>query len=302
MPKIDIIAGFLGFGKTTFANLYLNYLVESGIKTVYIVNEFGAVGLDAEIIEGNGFNSIEVVGGCVCCTLKADIANALKEVIKTYAPERIVFEPSGIFVFENFYEVFEDRDLKESCESGLELTIVDSSAFYKINALPGSFLHNQVKNAGVLVVSKLEKFEGDRDKLVEDIKAINAEALLIAKPFTELDNSDFARIVSQESRGRMTSSDEELEHVHMHSVTVSTADRNFDYLTFQLLVQKLKSDQYGDIARAKGYLKLNGEPRLFNFTKTDVNLSPAKEVSNYRITIIGEHIDEESIEATIFDN
>ena len=73
MINIDIVSGFLGAGKTTFANMLLRYYINSGLRPVYIVNEFGKTGLDAEIIKADGFEAVEIEGGCICCTLEDDI-------------------------------------------------------------------------------------------------------------------------------------------------------------------------------------------------------------------------------------
>jgi len=73
MTKIDIVSGFLGAGKTTFANILLDYYLKSSEKTVYIVNEFGKTGLDGKIISSKGFLAFEMPNGCVCCSLQLDI-------------------------------------------------------------------------------------------------------------------------------------------------------------------------------------------------------------------------------------
>ena len=129
MVQIDMISGFLGAGKTTFANRILDYYAKKGFHPVYIVNEFGETRLDADIMEKEGFTSVEIRGGCVCCTLKGDIEIAITKVIEQYHPTHIVFEPSGVFVFNNFFEVLNSDMLRNKCEIGNVITIVDSVNF-----------------------------------------------------------------------------------------------------------------------------------------------------------------------------
>jgi len=78
MIKLDIISGFLGAGKTTFCNKILRHYLDCGLRPVFIVNEFGKTSLDAEIIKADGFDALEIEGGCICCTLKDDIAASVK--------------------------------------------------------------------------------------------------------------------------------------------------------------------------------------------------------------------------------
>ena len=124
MVKIDLISGFLGVGKTTFANMLLRYYMDHGKKPVYIVNEFGETGLDADIIKADGFEAVEVFGGCICCTLKNDITIAIDDVIKTFSPDIIVFEPSGVFIVDSFYDILKDETIEDKCEQGNSVRVV----------------------------------------------------------------------------------------------------------------------------------------------------------------------------------
>ena len=129
MVKLDMISGFLGAGKTTFSSLLLRHYMNQSLRPVYIVNEFGKAGLDADIIKSDGFEAIEMEGGCICCTLKDDVSTAIIRIIDTFAPTNIVFEPSGIFVFSNFFDIFKDPEINKRREMGSVITIIDSLNF-----------------------------------------------------------------------------------------------------------------------------------------------------------------------------
>ena len=95
MTKIDIISGFLGAGKTTFIKKILEEAIR-GEQVVLIENEFGQIGIDGGFLKDAGIEITEMNSGCICCSLVGDFGTALKEVIETYTPDRILIEPSGV--------------------------------------------------------------------------------------------------------------------------------------------------------------------------------------------------------------
>ena len=95
MTKIDIISGFLGAGKTTLIKKLLTEALK-GEQVVLIENEFGEIGIDGGFLKEAGIVINEMNSGCICCSLVGDFGEALREVIETYHPDRILIEPSGV--------------------------------------------------------------------------------------------------------------------------------------------------------------------------------------------------------------
>jgi G3E family GTPase len=95
MTKVTIISGFLGAGKTTFIRKLIEE-VYAGEKIVLIENEYGEIGIDAGFLKDAGVQITEMNSGCICCTLVGDFTEALHQVVDSYAPERIIIEPSGV--------------------------------------------------------------------------------------------------------------------------------------------------------------------------------------------------------------
>ena len=95
MTKIDIFSGFLGAGKTTLIKKLLQEAF-SGEQVVLIENEFGEIGIDGGFLKEAGIEIREMNSGCICCSLVGDFGTALREVISTYHPDRILIEPSGV--------------------------------------------------------------------------------------------------------------------------------------------------------------------------------------------------------------
>ena len=103
MIELDVISGFLGAGKTTLSNILLARYLKAGERAVYIVNEFGETDTDAGLLRSEGFTAVTLPNGCICCTLRTEMVLALRGVINTFAPTKIVFETSGIFIYDRFY-------------------------------------------------------------------------------------------------------------------------------------------------------------------------------------------------------
>ena len=92
MTKVSIISGFLGAGKTTLIKKLVSE-VFAGEKLVIIENEFGEIGIDGGFLKESGIQITEMNSGCICCSLVGDFSKALKEVLETYSPDRIIIEP-----------------------------------------------------------------------------------------------------------------------------------------------------------------------------------------------------------------
>ena len=93
--KIDIFSGFLGAGKTTLIKKLIQEAF-GGEKLVLIENEFGEIGIDGGFMREAGIQVNELNSGCICCSLVGDFREALKQVVDTYHPDRILIEPSGV--------------------------------------------------------------------------------------------------------------------------------------------------------------------------------------------------------------
>jgi putative photosynthetic complex assembly protein 2 len=94
-PEVTVLCGYLGSGKTT---LIRNLLPQLNGRVAVIVNDFGTVGIDAELIRADGKAGavIELPGGCVCCTLQKNLNGQILQLLEDYEPERIIIEPSGV--------------------------------------------------------------------------------------------------------------------------------------------------------------------------------------------------------------
>ena len=294
MIKLDIISGFLGAGKTTFVNKLLKHYMDNGLKPVCIVNEFGETGLDAQIIEADGFRAVEIEGGCICCTLKDDIAVSLMQVIKEFSPTNIVFEPSGIFIFDNFFDILKIEELKNLCEVGSIITIVDSVNFSFARAMFGGFIYNQIKNSPVIVLSKLEKPESkNADDVICDIKNINPNAIITSKIWSDWTDDDFNTVLSRQ--GKTETEHRAKHHSFLKSETVEPSEP-FTKERLDELITLCKSGKFGNLCRVKGILNVDGKRILLNIAMQDVTITDFLGPNPQTLTFIGDRIKKNKID------
>ena len=93
--RINLLFGFLGSGKTTLLRRILGERAGER-KMAVIVNEFGDVGVDGEVIAGSSVNLVELTSGCLCCTLRGSLMSAVEELREKAAVEQIVVEATGV--------------------------------------------------------------------------------------------------------------------------------------------------------------------------------------------------------------
>ena len=216
MTKIDIISGFLGAGKTTLIKKLLSESFH-GEKVVLIENEFGEIGIDGGFLKDAGVQITEMNSGCICCSLVGDFGTALKEVLDTYSPDRIIIEPSGVGKLSDVIAAVERvRDGGAPLELHSFVTVVDAvkCKIYMKNF--GEFFNNQVEHASAILLSRTQNM--DQAKLAADVAMLrphNAKAAILTTPWDQLTG---AQIVSAMEGGHDLARElmEEIGHHHDH--------------------------------------------------------------------------------------
>jgi G3E family GTPase len=90
-----IVSGFLGSGKTSLLIRLAKTAAARGKRTAILVNEIGEIGIDNQLMRQLALNVWELLGGCICCTLSADLVTTLQQLDGDYHPDLVIVEPSG---------------------------------------------------------------------------------------------------------------------------------------------------------------------------------------------------------------
>ena len=222
MTKIDIISGFLGAGKTT---LIKKLLAEAfpGEKLVLIENEFGEISIDGGFLKESGVQISEMSAGCICCSLVGDFNEALKDVQKQFAPDRILIEPSGVGKLSDVIVAVENTAAEtEDMKLNSFVTVADASKVKVYMKNFGEFYNNQIESAGTIILSRTQKLSQEKlEAAVHMLQEKNPEAAIITTPWDELDGKVILSAIEKVSLAdelleKMRAEHEEHEHHHHH--------------------------------------------------------------------------------------
>ncbi len=195
MTKIDVVSGFLGAGKTTLIKKLLKEALD-GSKTVLIENEFGEIGIDGGFLKDAGIEIKEMNSGCICCSLVGDFGTSLKEVIDTYAPERVLIEPSGVGKLSDVLKAVENVAADLDVEVNSAVAVVDASKCKMYIKNFGEFFVNQIAYAGTIILSRTDKVSQEKlHAAVEMLREHNAKATIITTPLAQLDGKDVLQTI-----------------------------------------------------------------------------------------------------------
>ena len=219
MTKIDIVSGFLGAGKTTLIKKLLNEALKDS-KVVLIENEFGEIGIDGGFLKDAGIEIKEMNSGCICCSLVGDFGTSLKEVMKTYQPERILIEPSGVGKLSDVMKAVQDVIDEHEVVLNSAVAVVDASKCKMYIKNFGEFFINQIEHAGTIILSRTGNISEDKlKKAVELIREHNTKATIITTPWDELDGKDILATIEGAAdleAELMAELKEQREHEHHH--------------------------------------------------------------------------------------
>jgi G3E family GTPase len=282
--KTTIVCGLLGSGKTTFIRSFVKHGNE---KTVVLVNDFGAAGIDGEIFSAGGIESVELPSGCVCCTLKFDLIQTIQRIVKQFTPEHLLIEPSGVASPSGVLEALECAGIGSTSVIG----IVDVTAFTELyeSGMYGSFFQDQIENADVILVNKID--------LADEAMIVAAERLICSI-------NPLAVVLRSLNAAVNILLPEVPLHREIHS---SNCHLHFETLSFKLaermelaLVQKLFDDLarggYGTVARAKAIVATEQGLYRFDLVFGRVDSVPHEKAVQYsRVVVIGKGLDRQSI-------
>lgn len=154
---VHIITGFLGAGKTTLMNRLLKK-VPAGLRPAIIVNDFGKIVLDSELIDRGSYTVSELASGCVCCTLSGALSEALVKIVDEQAPDVILIETTGIAQPSQFPPLF--RRLSGHVHLANVVCVVDSVSFLRYEQFL-TLLRMQVEQSNTIILNKVADTEED---------------------------------------------------------------------------------------------------------------------------------------------
>ncbi|MCS5692787.1 GTP-binding protein [Cyanobium sp. FGCU-6] len=175
---VTILTGFLGAGKTTLLNHILSN--QEGLKTAVLVNEFGEIGIDNELVVATGEDMVELSNGCICCSINGELLDAVYRILDRPEPvDYLVVETTGLADPLPVAMTFLGSDLRDLTRLDSIITLVDAENFGE-EILEGEVARAQVIYSDMLLLNKCDLVDESRlDQLEHDLRQIKPEARIL---------------------------------------------------------------------------------------------------------------------------
>ena len=317
--RVNLLFGFLGSGKTTLVRRILG---ERGGERpmAVIVNEFGEVGVDGDVIAGNSVNLVELTSGCLCCTLRGSLMSAVEELREKAAVEQIVVEATGVASPGDMLEDLNDSKIAHQLDIGPLVTVVDAPKFTRLQQMLGEFYEEQVENADVLVLNKIDlATQAELDEARAAVRELNPDAVLL---FAEQGDTDLALLLdgpesellaqmnaeaagnAHHDHGHRGDHDHHDHHGHDHGHDHAHApaesfvmDAAGDF-SREALVGAFAA-MPANVWRSKGFITVDGAPSVLQFTMGQLEIDSAPARERAYLVVIGEGLDRSVVESAV---
>ena len=306
---VTVLTGYLGAGKTTLLNRILSE--NHGKKYAVVINEFGELGVDNDLVVDADEEVFEMNNGCICCTVRGDLIRIVGGLMKRRDRfDGIIIETTGLAnpapVAQTF---FVDEGVRSKTRLDAIVTVVDAKNLLA-RLKDSAEAEEQIAFADVIVLNKLDLVRPDELEEVERrIRAINRFARIHRAtradvPVTELLGQEafsLERVLQREPHF-LTGADEHDHDFEVSSVSFEVS-RPVDPERFNAWISTLLAEKGQDLLRTKGILAYPGEDRRFAFQAVHmvadgdfVGPWPERAERRSRLVFIGRNLDREALQ------
>ena len=319
---VDIIFGFLGSGKTTFITRVLKEWGDRE-KIVVLVNEFGEVGIDGELLLNQGGEVVEMPSGCICCTLQSDFKVQMLDILQTMHPDRLIIEPTGVATIAQIRAIVEAEIFEDAIDVINNVLIADATGFMDLYKANPHFVESQVQNARIVLLNKCDKVEQKKALLLQNaISAINPEATVLKTEYGGVDWGQYhlaltATPVPQPASEQFVLLDKALqpqgggseqslslfpekrEALGYESFGLIYDDLVFNQPKLEEFFLQLKGPGMGNVVRAKGIFQVDNRWILMDLASGEISSQPVRQGQQSKVSIIGTGLKRKEIGAAL---
>lgn len=306
---LDIISGFLGAGKTT---LILKMLKErKGNEKIFILeNEYGKAGIDGSLLSGNKAEIKEIYSGCICCSLKGEFTQVLKQAISSINPGRILIEPTGIGKLSEILQIVQQPCFHETIVTDHVITVVDVHEVHNYLKNFGEFYKDQIYHAKIIVLSKTQEIPYPKiQEIVTLIREHNSTAKIVTSPWDQLDIQEILqedKPYEELSKNEDVISPKKLSYTKKQPASSRTCNhhsgtdifdnvswkglRVFSISSLNAVLSAVSTGQYGKILRAKGIVAGKKDWIHFEYVNGQWKCNTTEPVKLGRAVFIGQNL------------
>jgi len=294
---VHLISGFLGSGKTTLLQRLLDYCLSTGRKPAVMMNEYGEVNIDGELLRGQGYTVREMTNGCICCTIGGTLGLALQEVA-ALKPDVIFIEATGLADPVELIDQTTKEDVLPFVRLASLIAVLDPLNFARLAEEVHSGIRQQTELADFILINKRDLADRQTLKtLTAQVRGINPRAQVL---LTERGAMDYGLLLCM--KGEVTRPAAPIRqapvHDHFHTLTV-LCEAPLDRERFEHLMRALPSNVW----RAKGFVRFTGsdEQWMFQFVSGEfaiewIDLLPEPPE---HVVFIGKGFDREALQEAL---
>ncbi len=304
---IDVVAGFLGSGKTTFIRQVIT-AAAGREKLAVIVNEFGDIGIDGTVLsEYEGTAVVELDSGCICCTLSRDLVGQVEMIARNFAPDRLLIEPSGVATVGSLLKALRSLRLEDYVKAIRIICILDAVNFRHLYSQSRLYVESQLRSADLIVLNKTDLVSGAQAReILTDVAVVNGRARVVATTFGRLDADEYPG--TKEHSGSLA---EELDAVDDAATPLTfthglekvslPCDEAVNLQEINNFLSLLRQGEFGRVVRAKGIIRLRELGwALFNLASGVVSMERlAKNNLSGKIFVVGTELEREKLLACL---
>ena len=332
LPKIipiTILTGFLGSGKTTIVNQIIKQ--NPDIRFGLIINEFGEVGIDGQILDNPQEEIMEISNGCLCCVVRSDLVEAIQKMVNTDKVDYIIIETSGLAEPEPILQTFmslKTDGFNTAIKMDSLITLVDSLNLEN-NLVEYKVIGQQIELADVVVLNKVDDLATEKiNQLKLLVKNLNPLGSVLINDkqtptniFIETGAWNVDKLIELEKQERIDHLHKHHDHetctdpTHNHSHEHNHEHNDFEEVVFStdkpldpFKMDKWLQDSFpANAIRAKGILRLQSNNGIsafvFQMVGANKELIPfanyftgeIPEVTKSSIVLIGKNLDKQNI-------
>jgi len=262
---VHLISGFLGSGKTTLLQNLLEYCLTEGIKPAVMMNEYGEVNIDGELLRGQGYTVREMTNGCICCTIGGTLGLALQDVAAR-KPDVIFIEATGLADPVELIDQATKEEVLPLVRVASLVAVLDPVNFVRLADAVHSGIRQQTELADFVVINKRDlATQSVLDDMATQVRTINPRAEIFS---TERGRIPYVRLLSHvgELPRPTVSRDLVAVHDHFHTLTF-LCTHPFIREQFEHCIRSLPSTVW----RAKGFVRFTNslEQWMFQYVNGD---------------------------------
>lgn len=291
--KILIVSGFLGAGKTTLIKEMAN---KTKRDFVILENEYGDVDIDSNMLKDEGMNIWELTEGCVCCSMKQDFATSILTIANTLDPEYLIVEPTGVAklgnIIKNIKQIEYERIILLK-----PITVIDGNAFDSFVSSYDNIYIDQLTNTSKIIISKTEsKDKEENEELIKKIENLLiknnvsiSEIEILKEHYTKKNKDWWEKILKSFLDEKYSVKESEEPEEMPDSISMKGCELENENL-FIILLEDAIRGRFGDIVRAKGFIKCGKSYLRFDITGERYAITGANENNELEIVFIGKNI------------